>query len=149
MAVYFVDSNVFFYAKILDQEYGEACAKIIKDVVEGKVKAVTSVLVVIEVANALRKYGLGKEAKKVVDAIFSLDIPVYEVDSSDVRIAMGIFEGFGISPYDCVHASIMKRAGALNILSADKDFDKIDWIKRLDPKSYVAGSCHQRGYHDR
>ena len=136
MAVYFVDSNVFFYAKILDREYGKSCAKIIRDVVEGRVEAVTSVLVVVEVANALRKYGLGKEAKEVADAIFSLDIPVYGVDSSDVRIAMGFFDEFGISPYDCVHASVMKRGGALNIISADKDFDKIKLIKRLDPKSY-------------
>jgi len=104
--------------------------------VEGRIEAVTSVLVVVEVANALRKYGLGKEAKKVTDAIFSLDIPIYEVDSSDVRIAMGFFDEFGISPYDCVHASVMKRVGAQNIISADKDFDKVGWIKRLDPKSY-------------
>jgi len=28
----------------------------------------------------------------------------------------------------------MKRVGIINIISADKDFDKIHWIKRLDPK---------------
>lgn len=36
--------------------------------------------------------------------------------------------------YDCVHAAVMKKAGVVDIISADRDFDKIDWIKRRDPK---------------
>jgi len=72
----------------------------------------------------------------VVDAVFSLDIPIYEIDPSDIRSAMDIFDKFRISPYDCVHAAVTKRAGPHHIISADKDFDKIDWIKRLDLKSY-------------
>jgi len=46
---------VFFYAKILDKEYGEGCAKIICGIAKGKIDVVTSVLIVIELANALRK----------------------------------------------------------------------------------------------
>jgi len=138
LAIYFIDSNIFFYSKILDREYGKACAKIVRGIAEGKIRAVTSVLVIIELVNALRKYGLDSEARNVVDATFSLDIHIYEIDPSDVRIAMDVFDEFRISPYDCVDAVIMKRAGAINIISADKDFDKIDWIKRLDPKNYGA-----------
>jgi len=26
----FIDSNIFFYAKILDKEYGDLCAKILR-----------------------------------------------------------------------------------------------------------------------
>jgi hypothetical protein len=136
LVTYFIDSNVFFYAKILDREYGEACAKIISRIAEGRISAVTSALAIIELANALSKYGLNKEARDVVDAAFSLDIPIYEIDTSDVRSAMIIFDEFKISPYDCVHAAIMKRVGTINIISADKDFDKIKWIKRLNPKDY-------------
>ena len=36
-------------------------------------------------------------------------------------------------PPDCVHAAIMKRYGIKEILSADKEFDKVPNIKRLDP----------------
>jgi len=135
LETHFIDSNVFFYAKILDREYGEACAKIVRKIAEGEVKAVTSVLVIIELVNALRKYKLGEEARNVVDATFSLDMSIYEIDSTDVRSAMMIFDEFKISPYDCVHASTMKRAGITSIISADKEFDRISWMKRLDPKS--------------
>jgi len=135
LAVFFIDSNIFFYAKILDREYGESCAKILGRIDRGELKAATSTLVIIELANALRKYGLGKEAKNVVDAIFSLDLQVYEIEQLDVRNALRLFDEFGISPYDCVHVAVMKRAGITQIISADKDFDKIAGIQRLDPKT--------------
>jgi len=134
LVAYFIDSNVFFYAKMLDRKYGDACAKVLDKIVRGELEAVTSTLVVIELANALRKDGLSDEVKDVVNAVFSLDIGVFEVDSLDVRTAAGIFNEFRTSPYDCVHAAVMRKARIVDIISADKDFDKIAWIKRLDPK---------------
>ncbi len=134
MAVYFIDSNVFFYAKVFDREYGDACARVLGKIEKGELEATTSTLVVVELANALRKHGLSDEVKDVVDAVFSLDIRVFEVDSLDVRTAARIYDEFRVSPYDCVHAAVMKKAGVDEIISADKDFDKIDWIRRRDPK---------------
>ena len=136
MKACFIDSNVFFYAKILDKEYGDLCAKILRKMERGELKAATSTLVIVELANALRKYGLSREVRAVVDAVFSLDIQIFEVDPLDVRVAAQIFEEFKISPYDCVHVAVMRRAGIEEIISADKDFDKIAWIRRLDPKNF-------------
>ena len=135
MAVYFIDSNVFFYSKILDREYGDSCANVLGKIEKGEIDAVSSTLILVELANALRKYGLSDEVKKVIDAVLSLDIRVFEVDSLDVRAATSIFSEFRISPYDCVHAAVMKKAGISEIISADKEFDRIDWIRRRDPKS--------------
>lgn len=95
--------------------------------------AATSVLAVIELVNALRKYGLGGEVKRVVDAVFSLNIAVLQVDSTDVREGAGIFDRFRMSPYDCVHVAVMKRAGIKEIVSADRDFHKVTDVTRLDP----------------
>lgn len=134
LAVYFIDSNVFFYAKILDREYGGSCKKVLSRIVNGELKAATSALAVVEVVNSLMKYGLSGEVRNIVDAIFSLDIPIYGTDPLDVRDAVEIFDEAKISLYDCVHAAIMRRVGITNIVSADKDFDRINWIKRSDPK---------------
>jgi len=135
LETYFVDSNIFFYAKIMDKEYGEACARIMNMIVKGDFKAATSSLAIIELANALRKYGLSNEVTEVVNAVFSLDIQILQVDPLDVRYAIEIFDRFNISPYDCTHAAIMKKAETDKIITADKDFEKIMWIKRIDPKN--------------
>jgi len=87
----------------------------------------------IEVANALRKYGLGKDVKEEVRAIFSLGLEIYPLDPTDVREAAEIYAETGISPYDCVHVATMRKNSLNEIISADKEFDKIPWVKRLDP----------------
>lgn len=131
----YIDSNVFFYAKIMDRKYGKACAKILEDVANGKIKACISPLVAIEVANPLRKYGI-KGIKDTIDAILSLDIEVHPIDEIIVRMAAEIFDKFGISPYDCIHATTLHARGIKEIISADKEFDKIKNIKRIDPLRY-------------
>lgn len=131
----YVDSNVFFYAKILDAKYGETCVSIIKDIAKAKLKAAISVLVILEVANTLRKYGFRDEVKNEVDALYSLNMVVNDVDSAIIRGAVDLSYKTGISPYDCVHAVTMKKLGIRRIISADKDFDKIG-LERINPSNY-------------
>ncbi len=134
--LHFVDSNVFFYAKIMDAEYGASCAEIIRKVQDGNIVAATSALVTLEVANALQKFGLANEVRDTIDSIFSLRIQVFDVERSDVRNAVVMFHHHRISPYDCVHVSVMRHAGIRIIVSADKDFDKIPGVERRDPKLF-------------
>jgi predicted nucleic acid-binding protein len=135
MAKRYVDSNVFFYAKILDGVYGQSCSSIMRMIASDELKTSTSVLVPIEVANAMRKYGLSKDVAAEIRAIFSLGIEVYGIEASDAQEAAEIFSDAKISPYDCLHAAVMKRMGLNEIISADKEFDKLSWITRIDPKS--------------
>jgi len=135
MARRYVDSNVFFYAKIMDGVYGKSCSNILRIIGSGEMKASTSVLVPLEVGNAMRKYGLVKEVASEIRAIFSLGIEVHGIDASDAQEAAEIFSGVKISPYDCLHAAVMKRVGLDEIISADKEFDKLKGITRIDPRS--------------
>ena len=138
MELVYVDSNVFFYAKISDTEYGEACAKIIGDIADANLRTATSTLAVLEVANALKKYGLSDEVKDEIDAIYSLGMTLGPVDDTIVRLVGEIHRSAKISPYDCAHVATMKRLGITKILSADKNFDGIPGVQRIDPKTYAA-----------
>ncbi len=138
MTKQYIDSNVFFYAKIRDRVYGSACSTILRKIVSGELEAATSALVLVEVANAMRKYGFESEVAKEVRAICSLRIDLCAIDASDVQEATDIYEEVEISPYDCLHAAVMRRYGLKEIVSADKDFDRIKWLKRLDPRSSAA-----------
>lgn len=118
----------------MDREYGASCAQVLRRIDAKEIDAAVTALVILEIANALRKYGLSDEVRMVVDAIFSLNISILHVDSMDVREAIDIFDKSRISPYDCVHVAVMKREGITEILSADREFDKVEGIKRLDPQ---------------
>src|ERR1039457_3221038 len=103
MAKQYVDSNVFFYARIMDGVYGESCSNILRLIASGELKASTSVLVPIEVANAMRKFGLAKVVAPEIRAIFSLGIEVHSIDAPDAQVAAEIFSSASISPYDCLN----------------------------------------------
>lgn len=130
---HYLDSNIFFYAKIRDRKYGDACARILHQLVEGKLAGATSTLALVETSNALRKYGRSADVGDEISAIYSLGLTVHELMNVDVRLATEIFEETRVNPYDCAHAAIMKRTGLTIILSANGHFKDIPGITRIDP----------------
>lgn len=58
------------------------------------------------------------------------------VDDLVVRRASNIYQKVRISPYDCVHIATMRKLGVFEIITADRDFDKVSEIRRIDPKLY-------------
>ncbi len=137
MPKYYVDSNIFFYAKIMDKKYGPSCSAIVRSIASHQLGATISSLILLEVANALRKYGRPRDVAPEVRAISTLGLETFQMDSSDVREAAEIFDRVAINPYDCLHAAIMKRYDLREIISADKEFDKLQWLKRTDPQQLV------------
>ena len=133
---YFLDSNIFVNAKIKDRKYGSSCARVVTNLAEGRLSAATSTLALVEVSNALRKIGLGKDVAPEISSIYSTGITVSELLNVDVRLTVELFRSSGVSPYDCAHAAIMKRIGLDTILSTDPHFEDIPGINRLDPLKY-------------
>ena len=133
---YFLDSNIFVNAKIKDRKYGSSCARVITDLAEGRLSAATSTLALVEVSNALRKVGLGREVARETSSIYSTGITVSELLNVDVRLTVELFRSSSVSPYDCAHAAIMKRKRLDTILSTDPHFEDIPGINRLDPLKY-------------
>ncbi len=136
MANVYIDSNVFFYAKIMDGIFGESCSGVLSSITLGRTKASISALVPLEVANALAKYGLADEVHAEIQAIFSMGIEVLSLDGPDIREVAEVFGDTEVSPYDCTHAVLMRKHGLKEIISADKDFEKFGWVKRIDPRSF-------------
>jgi|GEM_PF-442414 predicted nucleic acid-binding protein len=131
--VVYLDSNVFFYSKIMDKRYGPDCAKLLRRVQAGEIKGAISSLVVLEVANALRRFGFSKEAQRTCTAILSMPLVVRPLSPESLHEALDIFQRLKISPYDCAHLATMKELGLRRIVSADSDFDAAEWIERIDP----------------
>ena len=131
----FIDSNIFFYSIINDKKYGETCSNIIKSIYNEEIDAAISQLILLEVANALRKYQIGDISNRL-RAIISLPLRIIDLDRMDVIEGIYLSEVYGISPYDATHVVSMRKSGIRLILSADKDFDRVPGIDRIDPLSF-------------
>jgi predicted nucleic acid-binding protein len=47
----------------------------------------------------------------------------------------------GLSARDLLHAAVMQRVGTERIVSADRRFDVIAWLQRLDPATVATWSA--------
>ena len=129
----YIDSNVFFYAKIGDRVYGKSCSEVVRRISSGKIEGVMSSLVPLEVSNAMRKFGLGSEASAEIGAMLSLGMEIFPFEMNDLEEVIKVMSECDVGPYDCAHAVAAKRNGITEVISADRAFDKFDWIHRVDP----------------
>jgi predicted nucleic acid-binding protein len=66
---------------------------------------------------------------------------VLPVCAADVFRAHDLAEQYPqVPPRDLLHAAVMKNNGLAQILSADRDFDAIEGIERLDPIDWLEAS---------
>ena len=138
MAKRYIDSNVFFYAKIGDRVYGRSCGEVVRKISTGEIDGAISSLIPLEVSNALRKFGQGGEAGSEVEAMLSLGMEVYPLEATDLEEVVKVMTEHDVGPYDCAHAVIMKRNGIGEVISADRAFDRFAWVRRVDPKDLLA-----------
>ncbi|MGH9919354.1 MAG: type II toxin-antitoxin system VapC family toxin, partial [Nitrososphaerales archaeon] len=69
-----------------------------------------------------------------VEAVMSLGTTWIELDFLIIERASTY--SFEVNGVDYVHAASMETNSIAEILSADKDFDKVPFVKRLDPLDY-------------
>ena len=141
----YLDTNVIIYAIESHPKYGEKCKDILKAVEDAKLEVCASTLVLVEVINVLCKLNwILEEAQKEklnirknIDAILSLPIKWIELDFAIIRRASE-YE-FKVSGIDYVHVTSMELNLVNEIISADEELNKIDFIKRIDPLTFKVG----------
>jgi len=134
--MYYVDTNIWIYAMIAHPIYGPRCKKVLEDIETGKLDALISTQVLSEVAGVLySQYGV-KDTTKHIAAMISYPIEIATVTINTIRSAAEYARDYDILPYDGIHVSSAMEQGTTQIVSADRELDKIDIMKRIDPLQY-------------
>jgi len=138
----YLDTNVLIYAIENHPRYGRVCKTILSDVEKGRSEVCASILILIELLNVLTKINkiLKKEKKKPLnirknlDAVLSLPIIWYDVDL--VLLKRAAEYDLDVSGVDYVHIATMEINMINEVISADKELDKVTLVKRIDPLKY-------------
>ena len=139
----YIDTNIIIYAIAKDEKYGASCKRILLDVEAGKLNVCASMLVLVETINVLAKINrmletAGKaelDIRKNIDAILSLPILWYDLNFLTIKRAAEY--KYKVSGVDYVHIATMELNSVREIVSADKEIDKVEAIKRVDPLRYT------------
>ncbi len=138
----YVDTNIFVYAIENHPKYGQKCKKILFDIESEKVKASSSVLVLVELINVLTKINKILKTRnkkpldigKNIDAVLSLPMTWFDLDFLIIKKASEYT--YNVTGVDYIHIATMETNSIAEIISADIEFDKVKSIKRIDPSDY-------------
>jgi len=133
----FIDTNVPMYWGGKASSYKRPCAKVLELVAKESIEAATSSEVFQEI---LYRFWYLKQVDKGV-AIFNyfsqIISDVLPVTFNDVEKAMSLTKKYPtVPPRDLLHAAVMMNNQISIIISADKDFDKVNEIERVNPTHF-------------
>lgn len=138
----YLDTNVIVYAIENHPKYGKACKKILEDIEGRRLEVSASVLVLVELINVLTKLNKmlkakGKKPLNIKENIRAvLSLPIIWIDLAFLVIEKASECTFEINAVDYIHIASMELNSISEVLSADKDFDTVRSVKRIDPLEY-------------
>ena len=131
----FIDINVFVRFLVRDNDVMANDVKnLFLKVESGKIKAESDLVVIAELVWVLSSYF--KIERNVVFEYVSLILKMKNLFVKDEQIivnALSIFCAKNIDFIDCFCAAYVMKRDDLTLCSYDKDFDKVDGIKRVEP----------------
>lgn len=141
-----LDANVFMYAAGGPHRYRAPCRRIVRDLGDGSRRvgrwsAVVDAELFQELAyryTSIGKPAVGRELQRGVRA---LGLPVVPIDEDVVgafvelqRAHHDSLAARAVSVRDLLHVAVMQVRGIRAIITADKDFDALPNVVRIDPE---------------
>jgi len=127
----YLDASPFIAAVVDPGKIGDACRAILRRIHNGEMDGATSTLTWDEIAYVVWRR-LGREAGLDAGRRFLgiRRLRLVPVDPQLLRDADGAARDYGLRPRDAIHAACARRAGAMAIVSEDRDFDRLPDIAR-------------------
>ncbi len=131
----FVDTNVFLRFLLNDDpEKADACEMLFRRAINGEESLFTTEMVMAELVWVLESYyELSKsDVREKLEKILNtqnLDCPNREI----IINALAAYEEKNIDYIDAYNASILQMKGIEEVYSYDRHYDRIKWLKRIDP----------------
>jgi len=132
----FVDTNIFLRFLVNDiPQQADACEAIFRKAVAGEEALYTTDMVVAEIVWVLESYYelSSSEVRTKVEKI--LNTPNLTCDNKEIIIrALALYDEKRIDYIDAYNACVIKTKGIGDIYSYDKHYDRITWLKRIEPE---------------
>ena len=131
----YIDSNVFIFAALNNEELGDNARLLLEDVEKGNIEALTSALTFDEVIWIVKKNRNFEDAISICKAFLNMPgLHLVGVNQDLLAIAISIMRKYKTDPRDSIHAATAITQKTNIIISEDTDFNK---IKELERKSVM------------
>ena len=135
----FVDANIFMYLAGNDARLRGACRRALRAAAEQDVTLVTSAEVLQEILHRYIAIERPSHARAVYDAAIDICAEILPIGERHTARALDLVERHPSLPArDALHVASMEDRGIERILSADRHFDRLGAIARVDPAGFAA-----------
>lgn len=131
----FLDANIFMYAAGKPHAFKQPCQQILQAVEAKQLAAATNIEVMQELL--YRYHHIKLLDKGLLLCRYILDYPLTILPVTPADISLVLSQTKALPPRDAIHAATMQNNNITQILSADKHFDRIEGVQRLDPLTFV------------
>jgi predicted nucleic acid-binding protein len=131
----FIDTNILLrYLTADDPEKFERCKELFKQALEKKIILLTSDMVIAELIWTLNSFYKVPKDEIIEKVTIIINTPNLKVPNKKLLSeVLVLFSQENIDYIDAYNAVFMKKNGCAQIFSYDKDFDRIENIKRIEP----------------
>ena len=135
----FVDAAVLMYAAGADHAYRSSCRAIVEAIRDGEVDATTSVEVVQEIFHRFVSIGRPEVARELSTETLDLFAPVLPITHAVMRRVPDLVARYPtLDARDLVHVATCIHEGIGTIISADRGYDPVTEVRRVDPLAFGA-----------
>jgi len=128
----FVDANVFVYVLVESPKKDYEISKGILERIEKGEKTATNLAIIQEVVDWLEYNNRKREVRTFLIAVNSyLSLEKMSIEWDDFLVALDDVDEYKIDFVDALALQRMKKNKITEIYSNDKDFDRVDWVKRI------------------
>jgi uncharacterized protein len=137
--VILLDSNVFMYAAGTEHSHKEPSAKLLERIASVVLEAAVDAEVLQEILHRYRAINRWRDGKHVYDLVRRVVPHVIAVGAETLDQARLILDAHRtIMARDALHAAVCLQIGAEALCSYDRDFDRIQGIRRVEPDALLA-----------
>lgn len=134
MTSYLVDTNVFLYARGKDHPYRDPCRTIVRAARQRRLQLEASVELLMEFTHVLLRRGVPRPDALLEAEDVRAQCRLHDFDAGVLAEAMRLLRGHvALAARDAVHAATAIRAEVPLVLSADRVFDEMTDLRRVDP----------------
>lgn len=135
--VYFIDANIPMYAAGAEHALKAPCVAILESIAKGELKAVTDAEVVQEILHRYTALGRRNHAVEVCRLFLQFVPNVLPITRQIIERALEFHLQFSqLQARDSLHVAAMVEYKIARIISADRHFDGVPGIFRLDPTQF-------------
>lgn len=129
-----IDANIFMYAAGRESPQRLPCQRFLDRVVSGEGPAAcTNTEILQEILHRYRNLKTPEVGFQIFDAVTHLGIPILSVTDRAMVEARRFLEAYpSLSTRDGVHIGVMREHGIEEVLSYDRGFSDVPWVKRLE-----------------